>query len=108
MEQLLPTASARAARAAPELSLAVAGYSFSLDNRIRQLGLPALVLDHGGKGHQLGDAPVGATLAADTGAVVRVLAGRTPRAEVLALDWTGDPSLYVDVLSEYGPLPRSS
>lgn len=85
------------------LSLALAGYSFSLESRIRTLGLPALVLVYDGKERRIGEDPVGATLAADRHELVRVLAGRRTRQQILALAWTGDPDPYLDVLSEYGP-----
>jgi hypothetical protein len=94
----LPRAPASAA-----LSFALAGYAFSLENRIRFLGLPGLVLAYDGKERQLGEEPVGASLAADRHDLVRVLAGRRTRAQIQALTWTGDPGPFLDVLSEYGP-----
>jgi len=94
------------APASPALSLALAGYSFSLENRIRQLGTPALVLAYDGKQHQLGDQPVGATVSADRHELVRVLAGRRTRDQILGLDWDGDPTPYLDILSEYGPVTQ--
>jgi uncharacterized protein (TIGR03083 family) len=95
-----------AARApeSPALSLALAAYSFSLEHRIRGLGLPALELAYDGKRRRLGDEPVGAVLAGDRHELVRVLAGRRDREQVLAMDWDGDPTPFVDVLSEYGPV----
>ena len=96
------------APAGPALSLALAGYSFSLENRIRQLGTPALVLAYDGKQHQLGDQRVGATVSADRHELVRVLAGRRTRDQILALDWDGDPNPYLDILSEYGPVTQAT
>jgi hypothetical protein len=85
------------------LFLALAGYSFSLENRLRVLGLPALVLAYDDKERRLGEGPVGAQVAADRHELVRVLAGRRTREQILGLTWTGDPVPFVDVLSEYGP-----
>ena len=42
------------APATPTLSLALTGYSFSLENRIRLLGLPSLMLVYDGKRRRLG------------------------------------------------------
>jgi uncharacterized protein (TIGR03083 family) len=91
------------AAASPALSLALAGYAFSLEHRIRLLGLPTLVLAYDGKERRLGKGPKAATLAADRHELLRVLAGRRTRSQILELSWTGDPNTYVDVLSEYGP-----
>jgi uncharacterized protein (TIGR03083 family) len=85
------------------LSLALTAYSFSLENRIRTLGLPALVLVYDGKRRRLGEGAEVVTLTADRHELVRVLAGRRTRAQILELEWTGDPNPYLDVLSEYGP-----
>jgi uncharacterized protein (TIGR03083 family) len=93
----LPRAAASAA-----LSVALAGFSASLENRIRILGLPALVLVYDGKERRIGEGPVGATLSADRHELVRVLAGRRTREQILGLTWTGDPDPFVGVLSEYG------
>jgi uncharacterized protein (TIGR03083 family) len=85
------------------LSLALVAYSFSLENRIRILGLPALVLAYDGKERRIGEPPVGATLTADRHELVRVLAGRRTGEQILGLAWAGEPGPFVDVLSEYGP-----
>ena len=96
---------------APEcaaLSLALAGYGFSLENRIRILGLPALVLAYDGKERRLGEGDVGATVRADRYDLVRTLAGHRTRDQILALDWEGEPGPYLDILSEYGPVTTST
>jgi uncharacterized protein (TIGR03083 family) len=102
------------APASPALSLALAGYSFSLDNRIRQLGTPSLVLAYDGKQRQLDkqrqleEQMVGATVSADRHELVGVLAGRRTRDQILGLDWEGDPSPFLDILLEYGPVTQST
>jgi uncharacterized protein (TIGR03083 family) len=92
----------------PALSVALAAYSFSLENRIRELGLPALALEYDGKQRQLGDNGVGATLRADRHELVRVMAGRRTRDQILRLEWEGDPSPFLDILAEYGPVTPST
>ena len=89
--------------ASTALSLALAGYSFSLENRIHILGLPTLVLVYDGKERRIGEGQVGAILAADCHELVRVLAGAAhPGADSRArVDWLPGP--FVEVLSEYGP-----
>jgi len=62
------------------------------------------VLAYDGKERRLGEGPEGATLTADRHELVRVLAGRRTRGQILELAWDGDPTPFVDVLSEYGPV----
>jgi uncharacterized protein (TIGR03083 family) len=92
------------APAGPALSLALTGYSFSLEHRIRHVGLRPLVLAYDDKLRQLGDGEVGATLRADRHELVRVMAGRRTADQILELEWEGDPTPYLSILSEYGPV----
>jgi uncharacterized protein (TIGR03083 family) len=85
------------------LSLALSAYSFSLEDRIQRLGLPALVLAYDGKERRIGSGEPAATLTADRHELVRVLAGRRSREQIRHLGWQGDPAPFLDVLSEYGP-----
>lgn len=82
--------------------VAVAGYCFGLDYRIRALGLPALTLRYGAKERTLGEEPVGATLTADPWELLRALAGRRSRAQIGAMDWSGDPEPYLPLIPAYG------
>lgn len=91
------------APASPALSLALAGYTSSLEYRIRALRLPALVLAYDGKERRIGEGPVAATLSADRHELVRILAGRRTPAQILGLQWEGDAAPFVEILSEYGP-----
>jgi class 3 adenylate cyclase len=93
----------RRAPASAARSFALAGYSFSPENRVRLLGLPALVLTCDGKQRRIGDGAVGAAPAADRHELVHVLAGRRTREQILALAREGDPAPFVDILSEYSP-----
>jgi uncharacterized protein (TIGR03083 family) len=89
-------------RDAAASKVALAAYSFSTDYRIRALGLPALMLRYEGKERTLGDGPAAAVLEADRWELLRVLAGRRSRAQIVALDWTGEPDAYLSLLPAYG------
>ena len=82
--------------------VALAGYCFGVDHRLRALGLPALVLRYDGKERMIGEGPAAATVTADRWELLRVLAGRRSRAQIAALDWTGDPGPYLPLLPAYG------
>lgn len=82
--------------------VALAGYAFGVDYRIRALGLPALALRYGAKQKVLGEGEPAATLSADGWELLRVLAGRRSRQQILALHWEGNPEPYVGLLPAYG------
>lgn len=82
--------------------VALAGYAFGVDYRIRAFGLPALRLRHDGKEKVLGEGEPAATLTAGSWELLRVLAGRRSRPQILGLDWEGDPEPYVGLLPAYG------
>jgi uncharacterized protein (TIGR03083 family) len=87
------------------LSVALAGYSFSLDYRLQQVGLRPLLLEYDGKQRRVGgDGEPGATLRSTRYELVRCLASRRTATEILTYDWSGDAKPYVPVLPEYGPL----
>jgi uncharacterized protein (TIGR03083 family) len=85
-------------------SLALAGYGASLDLRLRGVGLPALAFAYDGKTRTFGDGEPAATVSADRTTLVRMLASRLDEAAIRALDWVGDPTPYVGVVPEYGPM----
>jgi uncharacterized protein (TIGR03083 family) len=82
--------------------VALAGYAFGVDYRIRALDLPALSLRYDGKERTLGEGAPAAAVTADRWELLRVLAGRRSRAQISALDWTGDPEPYLALLPAYG------
>ena len=82
--------------------IALGGYCFAVDYRIRQLGLPSLMLRYDGKDRQLGDGTPAAVVTATHWTLLRVLAGRRSRRQILSLDWDGDPEPYLHVLPAYG------
>lgn len=96
------------APAGAALSVALRGYGFSLDYRLKTLGLAPLVLAYDGKTRQLGGEGVpGATLSATRFDLVRTLASRRTAAEIFNLDWSGNPEPYVSIMPEYGPVRTS-
>ncbi len=82
--------------------VALAGYCFGVDYRIRALDLPAVTLRYDGKERTLGDGPVAAVVTADRWELLRMLAGRRSRAQIRHLDWTGDPEPYLALVPAYG------
>ncbi|MFZ6005355.1 MAG: maleylpyruvate isomerase N-terminal domain-containing protein [Actinomycetota bacterium] len=82
--------------------VALAGYCFGLAYRLEALDLPALILRYDGKERRLGDNAVGASVSADRWELLRVVAGRRSRSQILALDWSGDPQPYLQLLPAYG------
>jgi len=91
----------------PAQALALATYGFGVDYRIRQLGLPALALRTGGRERVLGEWAPAAAVTADRFELVRALAGRRSRPQILALDWEGDPDPYVAIIPAYGERAES-
>lgn len=75
-----------------------------LDRRVRGAGLGALRLEAGNQEWTTGEGDVAATLSTSPIELFRVVAGRRSAAQVRALDWAGDPTPYLDVLSAFGPL----
>lgn len=82
--------------------IGLSAYAFGVEYRITALELPPLVLRYDGKERTLGSGEPAATLDADRWELFRVLAGRRSRSQILALDWTGDPTPYLPLLPAYG------
>ena len=81
---------------------ALAGYGFGVAYRLQAVGLPPLALNYGGKERVLGEGAPVATVTADRWELLRVLAGRRSRAQIAALEWSGDPDPYLALLPAYG------
>jgi uncharacterized protein (TIGR03083 family) len=92
-------------RDAPTTRLAFAIGRAWLGLRLRSADLPALRLRTRDREWVLGEASPAATVAGDDFELFRAVTGRRSLAQVLALDWDGDPMSYVDVLSPY-PFPE--
>jgi uncharacterized protein (TIGR03083 family) len=84
-------------------SAALQAYAFSLDNRLRVTGLPALALRYESKERVVGEGVPTASVTASRTTLVRMLASRLAPDEMCDLDWEGDPRPYLAVIPEYGP-----
>ena len=82
--------------------VALAGYCFGVDYRVRALGLPALAVAYDGKERILGEGPPAAAVTGDRWELLRAFAGRRSRAQLLALEWSGDPEPYLPIIPAYG------
>lgn len=79
-------------------------YLGSLDGTLREANASAVELVAGGEAHVVGDGEVGATVRADAFELLRVLSARRSRAQIRALDWTGDVDAVLEQLGRY-PFP---
>jgi uncharacterized protein (TIGR03083 family) len=86
----------------PALSIAMSGYCFALDYRLRHEGVGALTLRYEGKERLMGEGRSRATLEADRYELVRSMAGRRNRSQLLALKWEGDSQPFLPLISTYG------
>ena len=78
-----------------------------LDKRIRKRELPALKIKAESQEWTLGEGEPAATLTTTNLEFFRILAGRRSEAQVRALDWEGDPTPFLPVLSAFGPLSET-
>jgi uncharacterized protein (TIGR03083 family) len=85
------------------VSVAFVGYSRAVALRLAARGLPPLRLRYQQKERMVGEGEPGATLSGDRFELFRAFAGRRSRDQILAMDWEGDPSPYVDLIPAYGP-----
>ena len=65
-------------------------------------GLPGLRVVTDNRTWELGASDVGATLTVTPYVAARLVFGRRSPSQVLAMDWQGDPSPYLDILGVYG------
>lgn len=86
---------------------AAGGFASGLARRIKESGLPPLLLRDPDSGFDAfaGDGgPPGATVTAPVFELFRALAGRRSREQVAGYDWDGDASPYLDLFCVFGPL----
>lgn len=88
------------------VGIALASYAGALMLRLAQNGLPPLRLRYDGKERSVGEGEPGATLSGDRYEIFRALAARRTVEQVLAMDWEGDPTPYIEVLPAYDPPER--
>jgi len=82
--------------------LAVARYGPAVMERVAAAGLPVLEIVVGDQRWVSGEGEVAVSLTASAFEACRVLTGRRSAAQTTALDWTGDPAPYLELLSPYG------
>ena len=75
-----------------------------LHQRLRETGLPALVLPDGTKEWTVGDGPPAGSVTADRYELFRMVSGRRSADRIATYDWTTDPAPYLPVIAPY-PLP---
>ncbi len=83
------------------------GYAVTLAKVLAERGIPGLRLASDDWSFDAGDDPAVTVRAPDSFEFFRALAGRRSRAQVLAYDWSGDPTPYLPVLNHFGPLPET-
>jgi uncharacterized protein (TIGR03083 family) len=83
-------------------SVTLASYCVLVAMRIGALGLPAMAVRYGDKLRAVGDGEPAATVTADRYELARMLAGRRSRQQILAMEWDGDPTPYLEIIPAYG------
>jgi uncharacterized protein (TIGR03083 family) len=83
------------------VSLATAFASFAL--RCGARSLPPLRMRYDGKERVTGDGEVAATWSGNRFELFRALVGRRSNEQIAAMDWDGDPTQYLPLISMYGP-----
>ena len=90
------------ARGDESVAVAFEDYRRLLGQRIESSGLPALRVVTPASDAVLGDGTPHVTLSGEPFELLRALSGRRSRAQLVALDWEGDATPYLDILSAYG------
>lgn len=88
------------------LRLALAAYAIGAGMRLSSRGLPALRIRYDDRDRVVGVGEPAATWSGDRFSVFRALAGRRSRAQILAMDWDGDPTPFVPLIPAYGERPE--
>lgn len=86
----------------PALSLSLNNYAFMASLHLHAAGVAALKLSYDGREKVIGPGEPSATLRGTRHDLVRTLAARRSREQILAMDWEGDPAPYLDLLPAYG------
>ena len=86
---------------AASIDFAVNGFAARAVKVCKDAGLSLEITD--GDGWSMGE-PGGVTLVGSKHDLIRLMAGRRSKRQALEMDWLGDPSPYLDLLSPFGPL----
>ena len=89
-------------RRSPAIEAALASPLGEIDRRIREKGLPALLVVSDEGERRLGESDPEATLRASSFELLRAISGRRSADRLVALDWSGDPTPYLEVLGLFG------
>jgi uncharacterized protein (TIGR03083 family) len=90
-------------RDTPLVSLAFASYLAGFSMRCGARGLPAVRVCYGDKERLTGAGEPAATWTGDRFELFRALAGRRSNEQIAAMQWDGDPTPYIPLVSGYGP-----
>ena len=90
-------------RDAPLVALAFASYFAAFSMRLGARSLPAVRVRYDGKERVTGEGGVAATWSGDRFELFRALAGRRSNAQIAAMEWEGDPTPFIPLVSMYGP-----
>ncbi len=86
----------------PALALSLSNYGLTASIHLQNAGLGAVRLEYERREKILGTGNPVVTLRGTRNDLVRTLASRRSREQILAMDWDGDPTEYVDLLPAYG------
>jgi uncharacterized protein (TIGR03083 family) len=85
------------------VAIAFASYFAGFAMRCAARGLPPMRVRYGGKERVTGEGEVAATWTGERFELFRALAGRRSNEQIAAMEWEGDASHYVPLISMYGP-----
>jgi uncharacterized protein (TIGR03083 family) len=89
-------------RDTPLIGLAFVSYLAAFGMRCSARGLPPVRVRYGAKERLTGDGGPAATWSGDRFELFRALAGRRSNAQIAAMDWQGDATPYIPLVSMYG------
>jgi len=92
----------REARDTDAVAVALEWYARQFTKKVEGAGLPPVKVAAPGAEWVRGGGEAAATVTADAFTLLRSLTGRRTQAEVAALDWQGDPTPYLGLVSFYG------
>lgn len=95
------------ARDSDAVRIALERYVKWFGKRLKDAGLPSVVVDAGGRTWQAGILDPAAEIEGEPFELLRALTGRRTIGEISSLKWTGDPAPYIEYFSTY-PAARAS
>ena len=85
------------------VAIGFASYLAAFGMRLAKRNLPPVRVRYGGKERVTGEGEVGATWSGERFELFRALAGRRSNEQIAAMDWEGDATPYIPLVSMYGP-----